>query len=224
MATPSSGAIAFSDIAWIVSRSYSATTSLGDAEVRSLLGVGSGEIGMNSAYSKPTAGNTGTTYYAAGSYTYYVNAYQTLYADVAGGGGGGNGGSGSDTCTGWCGQFCFFPYCCNGRGGNGGGGGGESNFNGVRAYGGTGSTAGGNNQNGNTGGGGAGGSMGYAFGCSGGNGSAGQAGGRTQKSWTKGVDGPGYGAGLTVNVGGGGGGGYNAGGTGGTGWVYIAWS
>lgn len=230
MATPSSGQISFSQIAQIVSGSATAQVDMNSSDVRALLGVSSGQISITSAYSKPVANSY--SYTTAGDYTLAISPFQSMSIDTRGGGQGGNGGSGSDTCLGWCGQYCFFNYCCNGRGGNAGAAGDSSYFRvsgvvDVTAYGGTssgvGSGYGGTVTNG---GGGAGGSMGYAFGCSGGNGSAGNAGGRVTTSYTKGVSGPGYtattGLSASIHVGGGGGGGYNAGGTGGGGAVYVS--
>jgi hypothetical protein len=229
MPTPGSGQIAMSDIAWVVYNNYSTQISLNDGDVRTLLGVSSGQIGMNSAYSKPTAGNTGNTYRSPGSYSWSVVPYQTLYAQVAGGGGGGGGG---------CSGEIFYYGCVNGCGGAAGGNGAQTNFNGVISYGGTGGTAcggggtnaaGGNNQNGNLGGGGAGGAFGTPGGnCNQTNGNNGGAGGYVEVSWRKGSNGPGYGATLSFSVGGGGGNGGTCRGSipgnGGSGWVYIAWS
>jgi len=223
MATPSSGLIRFSDIATVIKASATATVSLGDAETRSLLGVSTGAISMASAYSKPVQGNTGTDYYTPGTYTFYVKPYQDLYVETAGGGQGGNGGTGAGTCRQICGPWCWVDFCCNAYGGNAGGAGNGSSFNGVEGYGGTSAGAGGNNQGQAAGGGGGGGAAGYAEGCTGSPGSVGAAGGRAIKWFRKGTNGPGYGAGLTVSVGGGGGGGHVGGGTGGSGWVYIAW-
>jgi hypothetical protein len=64
--------------------------------------------------------------------------------------------------------------------------------------------------------------LGYGFGCTGSNGSAGNPGGRVTKTYTKGSDGPGYTTSIAIRVGGGGAGGYNAGGTGGSGAVYVS--
>lgn len=228
MALPSSGQIAFSDIASIVSASSTAESSLNSFDIRYLLGDTSGQIVITDGYSKPA--NNSYSYTGSGAYSLVVPAYQYMSADVRGGGQGGNGGSGSDTCVGWCGQFCFFPYCCNGRGGAAGDAGGSSYFRvggiDVTAYGGSSGGAGGGYGGSVISGGGAGGgSGGSAFGCSGGNGSTGAGGGRVTNSWTKGIDGPSYASTCSIFVGGGGGGGYNAGGTGGTGAVYVSvWS
>lgn len=228
MALPASGQISFSQIAQIVYNSSSATVSLNDSDVRKLLATASGQISISSGYSKPTAANY--NYTSAGTYTLVTPAYQNMSIDARGGGQGGNGGSGSDTCTGWCGQFCFFPYCCNGSGGGAGGAGNPSYLRlsgvvDVTAYGGS-SSGSGSGYGGTVtvGGGGAGGTMGYAFGCSGSNGSQGYPGGRTVRSLTKGLNGPAYSTSLSIAVGAGGGGGYNAGGTGGTGAVYVSFS
>jgi hypothetical protein len=228
MALPSSGQISFSQIASIVYANAGVASGLNDSDIRYLLDKTSGQIAISDGYSKPA--NNSYSYTSSGAYSLVVPAYQYMAADVRGGGGGGNGGSGSDTCVGWCGQLCFFPYCCNGRGGEGGGAGGSSYFRvggiDVTAYGGSGGASGGG-YGGDviTGGGGTGGSAGSAFGCSGGNGSAGGGGGRVTNSWTKGVNGPGYATTASIFVGGGGNGGYNAGGTGGTGAVYVSvWS
>jgi|694.fasta_scaffold00027_119 hypothetical protein len=230
MPTPSSGAISFSDIAWIVYNNYSTQVSLNDSDVRALLGISSGTIGMNSAYSKPTAGNTGGSYYAPGSYSWAVVPYKTLYAQVAGGGGGGGGGCGGQFFTYGCVNFCASSAGTAGA---------QTSFNGVVSNGGGGGANcggaaganGGNNQNGNTGGGGSSGAGGIPGGvnCSVSNGAAGGRGGFVEISWTKAVNGPAYGATLNFSVGGGGVGiadGCRAapGGAGGSGWVYIAWS
>jgi hypothetical protein len=225
MATPSSGVIRFSDIATVIKASSTTTVSLGEAETRSLLGVTTGAISMSSAYSKPVAGNSGNDYRAAGTYTFIIRPYQSLYIEVAGGGQGGNGGTGAGTCRQICGPWCWVDYCCNGYGGNAGGSGAGSSFAGVDAYGGTSAGAGGNNQGQAAGNGGAGGGAGNAEGCTGRAGTVGNAGGRATKTITRGAGGPGpYGTGYTVSVGGGGGGGSVGGGTGGSGWVYLAWS
>jgi hypothetical protein len=233
MTTPSSGAISFSQIVAITMNNASATVTLNDGDVRTLLGVSSGQISMDAAWGKPVAGSAG---YGPGSYTFYVPPYQYLTSDVAGGGSGGNGGSGCNNCTCACCCICYYgcyPFpcgCCTScGGGNAGGYGGDSVFNGVAAYGGSpygyaAYSSGGNNQNGNVGGGGGGGGAGGGFGCCAGGGSNGNSGGRVQFTWTKGYNGPGYGAGINFYVGGGAGGGYNGGGTGGNGWVNIYWS
>lgn len=225
MALPSSGQISFSQISQIVYASSSTRSALDDSDVRYLLGKSSGQIFITDGYSKPSSGSY--SYTSAGVYSLVVPAYQYMSVDVRGGGQGGNGGTGSDTCTGWCGQFCFFPYCCNGRGGDAGGAGGASYFRvpgvDVTAYGGSsGGAGGGYGGEVITGGGAGGGSPGSAFGCTGSGGSWGTAGGRVVSSYTKGVNGPGYGLTCSIAVGGGGGGGYHAGGTGGTGAVYVS--
>lgn len=235
MPTPSSGAISFSQIAQIIKNNATTTISLNEADARTLIGVSSGQISMSSAYGKPVAGSAS---YTPGSYTFYVPVYQYLSIDLAGGGGGGNGGSGCSTCTctcccvpGWGGGW--YPYncsCCNNCGGGGAGGtGGDSGFNGAVAYGGTASAGGGvvaagNVSSSTTGGGGAGGAGGAAYGCCGSNGAAGGGGGRIQTSWTKGSNGPAYGAAINFYVGGGAGGGSSGGGTGGNGWLTVSWS
>ena len=225
MALPSSGEISFSQIAAIVYNNSAAASGLNDSDIRYLLGDTSGQIIITDGYSKPVSNSY--SYTSAGAYSLVVPPYQYMDVDVRGGGQGGNGGSGSDTCVGWCGQLCFFPYCCNGRGGEGGGAGGTSYFRvtgvDVTAYGGSSGGAGGGYGGSVVNGGGAGGgSGGSAFGCSGGNGSGGNAGGRVTASFTKGSNGPGYALTCSIYVGDGGGGGYNAGGTGGTGAVYVS--
>lgn len=224
MPLPSSGQISFSDIASIVSASATALTQFNAFDVRYLLESFS-QISITSGYSKPVSASY--SYTSPGAYTLVVPPYQYMSVDIRAAGGGGNGGTGSDTCIGWCGQFCFFPYCCNGRGGNAGSSGGESYFRvsgiDVTAYGGSGSSSG-SGYGGNVinGGGGAGGSAGSAFGCTGVNGSAGGAGGRVTANWQKGVNGPAYASTASIFVGAGGAGGFNAGGTGGSGAVYIS--
>ena len=144
MALPSSGQISFSQIAAIVYANAGAASGLNDSDIRYLLEKTSGQIAITDGYSKPA--NNSYSYTSSGAYSLVVPSYQYMSADVRGGGGGGNGGSGSDTCTGWCGQFCFFAYCCNGRGGEGGGAGGSSYYRvggiDVTAYGGSGGGAG----------------------------------------------------------------------------------
>lgn len=233
MPTPSTGAISLRDIATIIYNNSIAQVSLNDSDTRSLLGVSSGQISMSSAYSKPTAGNTGTTYYTPGSYSWVVVPYQSLTATVAGGGGGGGGAGGGQVFFG-CVNYCA---CGNGTAGA------NSSFNGVISYGGglgvsqSGGTgaAGGNNQNSSKGGGGTAGAGGTTDGevnCNQVNGSPGGAGGYAQKSWTKNVDGPAYGATINFSVGAGGVGGTGGcrdkapyrGINGGSGYVYVAWS
>jgi len=226
MPLPSSGQISFSQIASIVYSNAGASSGLNDFDIRYLLDkTGPVQISITDGYSKPASGNY--SYTSEGAYSLVVPAYQNMSVDVRAAGSGGNGGTGSDTCIGWCGQFCFFPYCCNGRGGNPGGTGGASYFRvggiDVTAYGGSSGAAGGGY--GGTviaGGGGGGGSAGVAFGCSGSAGSAGGGGGRVVASFTKGVNGPGYAQTIAILVGRGGDGGYNAGGQGGTGAVYVS--
>lgn len=233
MGTPSSGAIGFSDIAWIVYNNYASQVSLNDSDVRALAGVSSGQISISNAYSKPTVGNTGTTYYTPGSYSWAVVPYQTLSVQVAGGGGGGGG-----ACSG----ESFFYGCVNFCGGTSGSAGSDTSFNGVVSYGGGGGVAcgaagaaGGNNQNANKGGGGAAGARGVPGGnCSQTYGGLGGAGGYATFSWRKAAGGPNYNTTATPSVinftvGAGGSGGRtdcrgSGGGAGGSGWVYIAWS
>lgn len=231
MPTPASGQIALSDVAWVVYNNYSTQVTLNDGDVRTLAGIGSGQISLANLYNKPTAGNTGGTYYSPGSYTWIVVPYQTLYAQVAGGGGGGGGGCGGQAFTYGCVNFCASSSGTGGAGstfngltGNGGGGGGQCNSGVGAAGGGSGGTV-------YTGSGGAGGAGGVPGGvnCNQSNGSAGGAGGRTDGSWRKGSNGPAYGASLGLSVGGGGTGVSDGcrpapGATGGSGWVYIAWS
>jgi hypothetical protein len=228
MATPSSGQIAFSDMAWVVFANYNAYTELNNSDIRYLLNKTSGQIAISDAYSKPSP--TSYSYTSPGAYSLVVPAYQYFSVDVRGGGGGGNGGNGSNTNVCWCGQFCFFP-CCGGQGGaTPGGSGGDSYIRGagidVTAFAGSGGGVGGG-YGGNVinGGGGGGGSAGYPWGCSGSGGSGGGSGGRVTNTFTKSSGSvPYYGYGITVLVGGGGGGGYNGGGNGGDGAVYISTS
>lgn len=228
MPTPSSGAISLSDIAKIVYNNMATQVSLNDSDVRTLSGVATGAISLTNAYNKPTAGNTGSTYYTPGNYSWVVVPYENLTAQVAGGGGGGGG-----ACSG---EF-FFYGCVNFCGGTSGATGGQSSFNGVLAYGGGGGvacgatgSAGGNNQNGSTGGGGTGGARGTAGGsCSQTNGGIGGAGGYVQVSWKKAVTGPFYSNTINFTVGAGGAKGTTdcrggQPGAGGAGWVYISWS
>lgn len=233
MPTPSSGAIRFSDIAWIVSNSYTARIALGDNDPRRLITNSlSVPVSMSDAYSKPTSGNTDAGGYGfrnPGSYTFYIPPYQNMYAQVAGGGGGGSSGNygGTEGCGPyWAWRCCSGgTYCYSVAGGSGGG----SSFNDLSAGGGSSSSYGTNNQNGNQGGGGAGGAGGSGAGeCNNAGGPAGYSGGICEKSYTRGVNGPGgYGAAYSVAVGGGGAGGSGCagpGGNGGNGWVYISWS
>ena len=228
MPTPSSGTIAFSDIAWIVYNNYASQVSLNDPDVRSLSGVSSGQISLTNAYNKPTAGNTGSTYYTPGSYSWVVVPYETLVSQVAGGGGGGGG-----ACSG----EIFYYGCVNPCSGTSGSAGSQSTFNGVIAYGGGGGVVcgatgsnGGNNQNANTGGGGTAGARGTAGGnCNQVNGGLGGQGGYVQVSWRKGSTGPNYGSTINFSVGAGGAAGRTdcrggQPGAGGAGWVYVSWS
>jgi hypothetical protein len=224
MALPASGAISFSQMAAIVYNNASATVSLNDSDIRTLLGVASGSISISSGRSKPTAATY--TYTTPGTYSLVVPAYESMGIGVWGAGQGGNGGTGSDTCTGWCGQFCFFPFCCNGAGGAAGASGGDSYFRvgsiNVTANGGT-SSANGGGYGGTvtTGGGAAGGTAGVAYGCSGSAGSIGKNGGLVTYTVRKGSTGPAYGASCSIAVGAGGAGGFNAGGAGGGGAVNV---
>jgi hypothetical protein len=225
MATPASGQIAFSDIAWVVYANYNAYTELNNSDIRYLLGVSSGQISITSAYSKPA--NNSYSYTSPGAYSLVVPAYQYFSVDVRGGGAGGNGGNGSNTNACWCGQLCFFPCCGGQSGGNPGGDGGPSYIRGggidVTAYGGY--NGGGYGGNVIGGGGGGGGSAGVPWGCTGGYGSAGGGGGRVTNTFTKSSGSvPYYGHTCTVLVGGGGGGGWHAGGNGGDGAVYVSTS
>lgn len=231
MPTPSSGAISMAQIATIVYNNATASVTLNDGDVRKLAGVASaGQISMFNLYGKPVPGNTGTTYYSPGSYTWVVVPYESLYAQVAGGGGGGGG---------YCGGQAFYG-CVNYRESYAGTNGGQSDFNGMIAYGGGGGQPcsrgvggnGGNNRNGNTGGGGAGGAGNtnpVDTNCNQAAGSNGGAGGWVERTWKKAADGPAYGASINFSVGAGGVGSCNPdrcqpGGPGGSGWVYIAWS
>jgi hypothetical protein len=226
MALPASGQISFSQIAQIVYNNASGMISLNDADVRYLLLNTSGQISISNGYNQPVACTY--TYSTAGTYTLVTPAYQTMGVTAKGGGQGGNGGTGSDTCTGWCGQFCFFPFCCNGRGGAAGSSGGDSYFRiegntiNIIATGGTSSGNGGGSGGVVTsGGGGAGGTAGVAFGCTGSAGSVGYPGGSSANTLTKAVNGPPYSNTISIGVGAGGAGGYNAGGTGGGGSVTV---
>lgn len=230
MAIPGSGPISLSDIATIVYNSSSTRISLNDSDVRTLLGNSSGQISMSRAYNKPASGNTGTTYYTPGSYSWVVVPYKTLSANVAGGGGAGGG---------YCGGQVFFG-CVNICNSGSGGPGGNTSFNGVVAYRGMGGlqcsggvgAAGGNNQNTSRGGGGAGGlgnTNAMDTNCNQSSGSNGGAGGFARKTWTKAVDGPAYGNTINFTVGAGGTPGANscrpqAGAPGGSGYVRIEWS
>lgn len=220
MPIQASGPVSFPNIANVVYNSTTIQISLNDTDVRYLLGRLSGTISMSDAYGKPTAGNTGVTYNTAGSYTFYVPAYQYLSVEVSGGGQGGNGGTG---CA-------FYPFigCFNCAGGNAGGAGGNSSFSfgSITAYGGT-SVGVGTGIGGTVtaGGGGAGGAAGSGANFCPTGGSAGRAGGRVNyNNWKKAVDGPNYNAALSITVGAGGAGGAYNGGTGGTGRVFVSWS
>lgn len=232
MPTPSSGPISFSDIAWIVYRSYTAEISLNDTNVRFLIGVTTpqSQIDMNSARGKPVAGST--SYTTPGTYTFLCPAYQDISIDVRGAGGGGGSGG-----------YQFFSII--GRGGPGAAGA-DSSFGGVIfGYGG----GGGGGGNGafeppgapGTPGGGAGGTVTVGGGSSGGAGGAGNggtpagsggSGGRTTQAYTfaSTAGHPVWGTNYTVVVGAGGAGqptnpGINPGGSNGTnGAVYISWS
>lgn len=235
MPTPVSGPIKFSDLAILVFNNPLATVSLGNTEIRAVGGSTTGPVSMSSMYNKPTAGNTGTTYYTAGNYSWIVVPYQTLSVTVAGGGGAGGGYGGGQLI--WNG---YFFQCVNQCYGGNGAAGSQSSFNGVIAYGGTGGlqagggngTDGGNNQNGNTGGGGAfgaGNSDPVDTNCEQASGGNGGAGGYVQKSWTKFAGGPSFGSTINFTVGAGGPMGPGgcrgqAGAAGGSGYVKIEWS
>lgn len=231
MPTPSSGQISFADIATIVYNSSTSQISLNDGDVRLLLGVGSGQVPINpNAYNKPASGNTGSTYYVPGNYSWVVVPYQNLTVTIAGGGGGGGG---------YCGGQVYFGcvnYCSSGAGNAGA----NSTFNGVTAFGGGGGqpcsggvgSNGRNSLNANTGGGGTkglGNTNPWDTNCNQAAGSNGGAGGYALKTWRKSVDGPNFGTTISFRVGAGGsgvGGGCRPlpGGPGGNGYVYIAWS
>jgi hypothetical protein len=224
MALPSSGQISFSQIAQITKNSTTAAVSLGESDSRTLLGISSGQISISSGYGKPASG--GTNYTTPGTYTFVVPAYQTLNADIAGAGSGGGGGYG-------CGCLQFYyaicQWCAGCSGNEGGGTGGTSSFNGAAGNGGAWGVQGatvsaGDVSSATTGGGGAGGAAGGGHDYCPSSGSGGYAGGRIITSWTKGSNGPAYGASITVTVGAGAAGGYSNGGTGGNGWVYLSWS
>jgi hypothetical protein len=235
MPTPSSGQISLSDVATIVYNSSTSEISLGNSEVRIFANDTVGDISLSSAYNKPLSGNTGTTYNTPGSYSFIVPGYQTLTANVAGAGGAGGGYTGGQ----WFYNGYFFQ-CVNKCNGTNGTSGGQTDFNGVIAYGGGGGitgggngAAGGNNLNANTGGGGAGGAGNtnpVDTNCEQASGGNGGAGGFAAKSWTKAVTSghPSYGSTINFTVGSGGtsNGGCRgqAGGPGGNGYVYIAWS
>lgn len=230
MPTPASGQISLSDVALIIYNSTTAQISLYENEVFLLSGVGSGQVALSNLYNKPTVGNTGSTYYSPGSYSWIVVPYKTLTATVAGAGGGGGG---------YCGGQFYFG-CVNYRENYAGSSGNQTDFNGTIAYGGGGGqpcnrgvgSSGGNNINANTGGGGAGGAGNtnpLDTSCNQASGSNGGPGGRAVTSWTKGVNGPSYGSTINFTVGAGGVGSCNPdrcapGGPGGSGYVNIAWS
>ena len=233
MPTPASGQISLSDIASIIYNSSINQTSMSNTEVRILINDTVGEISLSSAYNKPVSGNTGTTYYTPGPYSFMVPAYKTLTATIAGGGG-----AGGSYCGGqWV--FGCANYCCSPSGNPGG----NTDFNGVIAYGGGGGASasggvgadGGNNLDANTGGGGTKGlgntnpwDTNYCQAA----GSNGGAGGYALKSWTKAVTSgnPTYGDTINFTVGVGGPIPSNTscrdqrGGPGGSGYVYINWS
>ena len=153
MPTPSSGQISLSDIAYLVYKNRTYQTSFGNYEVKSVMNNGVDNISLSAAYNKPVPGNSGTTYYVGGNYSFLVPPYEVLSVILAGAGG--SGGS-------YCGGQVFIGcvnYCCSGAGNPGG----DSYFNGIYAYGGGGGASaggaagapGGNNINGNKGGGGA---------------------------------------------------------------------
>ena len=236
MPTPSSGQISLSDIASIVYNSSTSEISLGNSEVRIFANDTVDDISLSSAYNKPIAGNTSTTYYTPGNYSFIVPAYKTLTVTLAGGGGGGGS---------YCGGQVFIGcvnYCCSSNGNPGA----NSSFNGVFAYGGgfgvsgyggggQSGAAGGNSLNANTGGGGAGGAGNTNptdTNCNQGAGGNGGAGGFAQTSWTKAVTSGNPNYGSTINFTTGAGGSNNVvtscrdqrGGPGSNGYVYINWT
>lgn len=228
MPTPSSGPLSFSSIASIVFNNTSSQINMGNSLVRTLAGIGSGQLSFSSLRNKPTAGSA--NYTTPGTYTFLCPAYQNISIDVRGGGGGGGGGgtafvfvwAGNPGQTGTESRFGSpTPVVAGpGAGGNGGCGGGPGGDNGTGS--------GGDNQGATGGAGGFGGTP--NGGCGG---QPGGTGNRQTKSWvfnsTAGY--PVWGTNYTVVVGSGGVGGQvgdsrvqSVGGNGGNGAVYISWS
>ena len=221
---PGSGVISFANISVEILRSSTSQRSLNDADVRTLLGVPSGQISISTAYGKRwvTPGNNSFSY--TGSTQYFsVPRYETLTVTINAGGGG---------ATGYCDNDGFAYGYCGGAGASGG----NTTFyssNNVIANGGTGGGGGGQDYCPPSGaaGGGSGGTVTSGGGAGGGTGcNSGGAGGKVVKTWNwNDADAPGYGASIAISIGaggGGGGGGENAPAAsgGGNGSVYIEWT
>lgn len=222
---PASGVISIGNISVEILRASTATTTMNDTNVRTLLGrpTDASIIYMSDAYSKRwvTPGSQSIT--AVGTTNFTVPRYETLTVTVKAGGAG---------ATGYCGNDGFAHGYCGGAGAAGG----NSNFasgTAVTAYGGGGTSAGSNdycppsgaNSGGvggtvTTGGGGVGGT-----GCN-----RGGFGGMVVKTWNWADAGaPAYGAVIAATIGGGGagGGGGEAAGAasaGAAGSVVISWT
>lgn len=221
MGIPSGGPASLSDLELIIRGTSTSQVSMDDSDIRSFLGISSGQIGLSSALGKPPAGSA--SYGGPGSYTFVTPTYQYLTADIYGGGGGGGGG---DNHNGPCGNsgypgnpggatYFYAPSTVYAQEGGGGAGNGQ----GGPGYQGGGS--GGSVYTGAAGNGGAGGppQQGGAWGNPGGSG------GRTVMTWAHLVTAgnPAWGQGITVSVGGGGSNNSPAG-AGGAGSAYISWS
>ncbi len=202
---PASGQITMGDVNVEILKSSTAEISLNETNVRTLFGIASGQIDLNTGHGKRwvTPGSSTIT----SSTTFSVPRYAYLTVQVYGGGGGGGGGGGNDSwaygynggCGGAGGTSTFSSStACNAYGGGagcpgaGGAAGGQDGPSGSTL------TTGG----GSPGGAGGGGNNGYSSGGTGG------AGGYVAKTWYYTDAGaPGWFGSIGVTIGGGGGGG-----------------
>lgn len=202
---PGSGQISIGQVSVEILKSATATTSLDEANVRTLFGIPSGQIDLNTGHGKQWVVPNSQAFYSSGSFS--VPRYAYLTVQLWGGGGGGGGGGGNDS----------WAYGYNG---GAGGGGGTTSFNSsttMNAYGGgaggpcydggAGGQDGPSGSYGSTGGGAAGGGSlggnnGQCWGGAGGNG------GYISKTWYYTDAGaPAWFSSMYVTIGGGGGGG-----------------
>ena len=118
MAIVSSGPVSFRDINVELGRSPTATISLGDTAVRSLLGIGSGVISLNNAYGKSSR-TSPDIFTTAGTFAYVIPSYNTLTVEMWGGGGGGGATSGTAGGSGGATSGSGFGAIADGGGGGG---------------------------------------------------------------------------------------------------------
>lgn len=221
---PASGQISIGQVSVEIIRSSTAQTSLNDGDVRTLFGIGSGQIDLNSGHGKRWVVPNSQAFYSSGWFG--VPRYEYITVQLWGGGGGGGGGGGNDS----------WAYGYNG---GQGGSGTTTSIPGMNAYGGGpggpcyngggGGQDGPSGSYGSTGGGAAGGQAiggnnGYCWGGAGGGG------GYISKTWRYTDAGaPGWFTNIYVTIGTGGGGGSSgentrAGYPGNNGQAVISWS